>query len=211
MINTEVFKDISYGMYVVGTVDDNREVGCIANTVMQVTSKNPTIAVSINHDNYTNECIRKQGVFSISILPENTDRNIISVFGFSSSRENNKWKDVECFKVDNMPVLSNCCGYIVCKVIDTLETQTHTVFLGEVISTDKVSNDIPMTYSYYHDVIKGKSPKAAPSYVEEKQDEEKYVCDVCGYVYDGEIPFEELPDDYKCPVCGVGKEHFNKK
>ena len=40
---------------------------------------------------------------------------------------------------------------------------------------------------------------------------EKFVCTVCGYVYDGEIPFEELPDSYICPVCGAGKEFFEKQ
>lgn len=50
----------------------------------------------------------------------------------------------------------------------------------------------------------------------------KYVCSVCGWVYDEEkglanngeqekIPFEELPDDFVCPVCGVGKENFEKE
>lgn len=48
---------------------------------------------------------------------------------------------------------------------------------------------------------------------------EKYVCMVCGWVYDPAIgdpehgikagtPFEELPDDWTCPECGVGKEDF---
>ncbi|MCD6512094.1 MAG: rubredoxin [Thermoplasmata archaeon] len=47
----------------------------------------------------------------------------------------------------------------------------------------------------------------------------KYVCKICGYVYDPEqgddeagippgTPFEELPDDWTCPVCGAGKEDF---
>ena len=39
-------------------------------------------------------------------------------------------------------------------------------------------------------------------------DNKKWVCTVCGYVYDGEIPFEELPEDYLCPLCGVGKEFY---
>ena len=38
--------------------------------------------------------------------------------------------------------------------------------------------------------------------------EKKYVCKICGYVYDGEMPFEQLPDDWTCPLCGVGKDHF---
>ena len=42
----------------------------------------------------------------------------------------------------------------------------------------------------------------------------KYVCSICGYVYDPAehdgVPFEELPDDWKCPRCKQGKEKFNK-
>ncbi|MBP3331818.1 MAG: rubredoxin [Tidjanibacter sp.] len=48
----------------------------------------------------------------------------------------------------------------------------------------------------------------------------KYVCDVCGWVYDPETgdpdngiaagtSFEELPDDFTCPLCGVGKSEFS--
>lgn len=211
MINAEVFKDMSYGMYIVGSIDGEKSVGCIANSVMQITSQNPTVAISINHENYTNECIKKQGVFSISILPESVNGNVISIFGFSSGRQKNKWQSISHTKVENMPVMNEACGYMICKLIDTLETQTHTVFLGEVIVADKMSDVKAMTYDYYHNVIKGKSPKNAPTYIEEIQNENKYVCDICGYVYDGEIPFEDLPDDYKCPVCGVGKEHFKNK
>lgn len=40
---------------------------------------------------------------------------------------------------------------------------------------------------------------------------EKHICSVCGYVYDGELPFEKLEDDYVCPVCGVGKDMFVKE
>lgn len=51
---------------------------------------------------------------------------------------------------------------------------------------------------------------------------EKYVCLLCGYVYDPQTgdedngiapgtPFEDLPDDWKCPVCRVGKDQFVKK
>ncbi len=48
----------------------------------------------------------------------------------------------------------------------------------------------------------------------------KFVCNVCGYVYDEETgdpdngiapgtPWEEVPDDFTCPLCGVGKEDFS--
>jgi len=49
----------------------------------------------------------------------------------------------------------------------------------------------------------------------------KYECIVCGYIYDPELgdpdggvapgtPFEEIPDDWVCPICGVGKSEFRK-
>ncbi len=39
----------------------------------------------------------------------------------------------------------------------------------------------------------------------------KYICTVCGYVYDEETPFEELPDDYVCPLCGVPTSQFEEE
>lgn len=51
---------------------------------------------------------------------------------------------------------------------------------------------------------------------------QKYVCSVCGYIYDPEVgdpdngipvgtPFESLPDDWACPLCSVGKDMFNEQ
>ncbi|MBO4446938.1 MAG: rubredoxin [Bacteroidales bacterium] len=40
----------------------------------------------------------------------------------------------------------------------------------------------------------------------------KYTCNICGYVYDEAVegvPFAELPEDWVCPLCGVGKEDFS--
>ena len=50
---------------------------------------------------------------------------------------------------------------------------------------------------------------------------DKYVCDVCGYIYDPAVgdpddgiepgtAFEDLPEDWLCPLCGVGKDEFSK-
>ena len=44
-----------------------------------------------------------------------------------------------------------------------------------------------------------------------KMEKTKHVCTICGYVYDDEvekIKFADLPDDWVCPDCGVGKEMF---
>lgn len=50
---------------------------------------------------------------------------------------------------------------------------------------------------------------------------DKYVCDVCGYIYDPAVgdpdngiepgtAFEDLPEDWLCPLCDVGKDEFSK-
>lgn len=224
-MNTNVFRNISYGVYVISTLDQNRPTGCIANSIMQITSSPATIALSMNHDNYTNKCMSESGMFTISILSEQSDPSLIGRFGFQSGKDTDKFDGISYDTKEGLPIITDSCGYIVCKIIDKLETSTHTVFLGEVIDGDIISSDPAMTYSYYHKVVKGKSPKNAPTYLPETDADDSntifedkksantdvWVCSVCGYVYDGDIPFEELPDDYKCPICKVSKDKFVKR
>ncbi len=69
-----------------------------------------------------------------------------------------------------------------------MEAATHTVFLGEVIDGDVFTNTgQPMTYAYYHQVIKGKSPKNAPTYLPaEEKKQARFECQICGHIYEGE-------------------------
>ena len=205
--------DLSYGVYVVSTKDGTRSTGCIANSAMQVTSEPATVAVSVNHLNYTNECIKKSGIFALSILPESADPAIIGELGFKSGRDGDKFSHVQSKGYGDILIPSAAKSVILCRVIDTLETATHTVFLGEVTDAEVIGEGRPMTYSYYHNVIKGKSPKNAPTYVKEEPEEDKTVwqCSICGYVYNGDTPFEALPEDYACPICGVPKSMFKQK
>ena len=216
-MDTKVFRDISYGMYVVTTKSDI-PVGCFINTLIQITSENPTIAISINKENYTNKILKEQKKFAVSILKENATDKIISTFGYFSSIEKNKFENVEHQEIDNIPVVvEDMCSYLICEVINIVETSTHDIFIGKVLDTKKLSDETPMTYKYYHEVLKGKSPKNAPTYNEEKEEpvgeSSKYQCTICGYIYDDakeKIKFDDLPADWKCPRCGVGKELFKK-
>lgn len=218
-MNKNVFRNLSYGVYVVSTLDNSRNTGCIANSIMQITSSPATIAVSMNHDNFTNSCIEKSGLFAVSILSETSDASLIGRFGFQSGKDVNKFDGIDFDVKSGLPIITDSCGYIVCKVIDKMETSTHTVFLGEVIDGDVIGNSPAMTYAYYHKVVKGKSPKNAPTYIPEEDapvkaaetSSEKWVCGICGYVYDGETPFAELPESYVCPICKQGKDKFVKQ
>ena len=210
-MDKKVLRNLSYGVYVVTSRDKDKNVGCIANSIMQVTSNPSVIAVSINHDNYTNKVIKENNKFGVSILKETTDAKIIGTFGYKSSKDNDKFDGINFKEISEIPVLENTCGYMVCKVIDTMETSTHTIFLGEVIEADDYSTENAMTYKYYHENLKGSSPKNAPTYeetsisqVDKDSKKRKWKCSICGYIHEA----DELPDDFKCPLCGVGKEYF---
>ena len=210
-MDKKVLRNLSYGVYAVTSRDKDKNVGCIANSIMQVTSNPSVIAVSINHDNYTNKVIKENNKFGVSILKETTDAKIIGTFGYKSSKDNDKFDGINFKEISEIPVLENTCGYMVCKVIDTMETSTHTIFLGEVINADDYSEENAMTYKYYHENLKGSSPKNAPTYeetsisqVDKDSKKRKWKCSICGYIHEA----DELPDDFKCPICGVGKEYF---
>lgn len=209
-MDVNVLKNLSYGVYVVSTPNEkDRSTGCIANSLMQITYD--TIAVSINHNNYTNSCIEKYKKFAVSILGVDSDENIIPIFGFQTGKGINKFEGVKTIKVDGIDIIENSVGYIVCELVNKMETETHTVFLGKIIDGEMLHNQIPMTYAYYHAVRKGKSPKNAPTYIEEKQNPTSkvaYKCRVCGYIYEGDLTKE--PDTFVCPVCKKGKEFFDK-
>lgn len=162
-----VFTKLSYGVYAVTVWDNGRPTGCIANSVMQITSSPATVAVSMNHDNYTNNCIRQSGKFAVSVLAEDTDPSVIGALGFFSGKDTDKFEKAGYELKNYMPVVSGACGYLVCNVIQKMETDTHTVFLGEVTSGGVLTQGKPMTYAYYHNEIKGKSPKNAPTYLAE--------------------------------------------
>lgn len=211
-MNPNAFHAMSYGVYIVSTWDNGRPTGCTANCAAQITANPATVMVSINKDNYTNRCIADCGHFAISILAENSDPSIIGTFGFRSGKDFNKFDNVDYQVRDTLPVVSDSCAYIACRVINTMDTPTHTIFLGEVIGAEVTSGNTPMTYSYYHKVIKGKTAKNAPTYIPtQDQEDGKWVCSVCGYEYSGNIPFEDLPDSWTCPVCGQPKSVFRKK
>ena len=140
-MDKNAFRQLSYGVYVISTWDNGRPTGCTANSAMQITSEPVTIAISINHSNYTNQCIKENGHFAISILGENSDPGIIGTFGFRSGRDCNKFDDVKMAVKGFMPVVADACACICCEVIDTMETSTHTVFLGKVTDADVLKKE----------------------------------------------------------------------
>ena len=155
----------------------------------------------------------------------------IGLFGFKSGRDVDKLKDVKTKTgVTGVPiVLDYSIGFIEAEVQGELDCGTHTIFVGKVVEADLTGEGQPMTYDYYHNVKGGKSPKSAPTFDQEAaaakpkvKSAARYVCSVCGYVYDPEkgdpdngvapgTGFEDIPDSWTCPICGAEKSQFEKE
>lgn len=231
-MDNKVFYKLSYGLYVVGSVQEGKFNGQIANTVFQISSNPQTVAISINKNNLTNEFIKASKVFSVSILPKTVPLDFIGRFGFKSGRNNAKYETVS-FKPGETgaPVLlENSVAYLEAEVVDILEVETHTLFIGKVKNAELVSNEEPMTYAYYHQVKNGTAPSVSATTKKEENTAggttvddklKKYECSICGYVYDpakgdpdsGIAPgtaFADIPEDWVCPICGVAKSQFTE-
>jgi len=226
-MNPKALHKLSYGIYVIGARKGDKLNGQIANTVFQITSEPPTIAVSINKNNLTHEFIKESKVFTASVLCQDTPLSFIGHFGFKSGRDMDKLEGIN-YKIGATQapvVIDHAVAYLEAKVIKEVDVGTHTIFIGEVIDADVITEEVCMTYDYYHQVKRGTTPKTAPVYVEEEKvvapKMAKYECTVCGYVYDPELgdpdggikpgtPFEELSDDWECPICGASKSQFER-
>lgn len=227
-----VLQKISYGMYIIGAQKKEAINAQTANTVMQISSDPLSVAVAINKDNLTHEYIKEGQRFSISVLEQETPLSLIGTFGFRSGRDINKFENINyALTEQGLPyVTDHALAYLEAEVIGEMDASTHTVFLGRVTGAKVLKEGDPLTYAYYHRVKRGTTPPSASTYVPEEKAQEsssgsetdKYVCRVCGYVYDPEagdpennIPpgtaFRQLPEDWVCPICEAGKDAFEKE
>lgn len=198
-MNKEGLKKLSYGIYIINT----KNSGCVVNTLTQVT--NDKVIVAINKENYTNKMLKENKIFNATVLTTNTNMEIIQTFGFTSSKENDKYKNFQIEKDTNniSYIKENMAALIECEVINEIDLDTHTIFIAKILNTKNLSNEEVMTYDYYHKIKNGITPPKAPTYERPKKG---YKCKICGFVYEG----ESLPEDFVCPICGAPASAFEK-
>jgi flavin reductase (DIM6/NTAB) family NADH-FMN oxidoreductase RutF/rubredoxin len=235
-VDLSAFFKITYGLYVVSSRDGENLNGHISNTVFQVTADPPKFVVATHKDNLTTRYIEKSGVFSVSVLQQDVDLEFLGPWGFNSGTGVNKFKETN-YKtgISGAPILlEKSIAYIDCKVVDKMDTGTHILYVGQVLDATILDHHKkPLTYDFYREVIKGISPEHSPTYMGDKMEKKhaeedrttqekpkRYQCKVCGYIYDpaeGDLhsgiepgtAFEDIPDDWQCPICGVTKKDFS--
>jgi flavin reductase (DIM6/NTAB) family NADH-FMN oxidoreductase RutF/rubredoxin len=247
----KAFHKLSYGLYIIATETDGEKYGYIGNTAFQVTSSPPKLAISSNKKNKTTDKILESKKFSLSVLKEESDTSLIGEFGFMTGDEVDKFRNVDTKTAETGApvVLNSSVAWFDCKVVDSLDVGSHILIIGEVMDSDIISGDDPLTYAYYREKYKMLAPKNAPTYIEKEKleneedaedketkpetrskeetsqdaesDSSSYTCSICGFQYNPEegdptagippgTPFEDLPEDYKCPICNAGKDYFRK-
>lgn len=243
------FHTLSYGLYIVTTESEGKKYGYIGNTVFQVTSEPPQLVISSHKNNFTTQKILDSGKFAVSVLHNEVNTSLIGIFGFTSGAEMDKFENINTISaVTGAPiVVVSSVAWFDCKVVNTFDVGTHILIMGEVVDSDIISGEEPLTYDYYREKYRMLSPQNAPTFVaREKLEQEKepekiakpavqvedeheiirdengvYICLICGFRYDPEMgdptvgippgtPFEDLPEDYKCPICNAGKDYFRK-
>ncbi len=230
-MNIEAYFKITYGLYVVSSRNGKKLNGFISNTVFQVTSEPAQIAIVCSKDNYTSTVIQASNVFAISALRKETRADIIGTFGYRSGKDFDKFGSYsyKLGKTGTPILLDDVIAWFECEVVQTVDMGTHLLFIGKLIDSDLIDATAdPLTYAWYRDVKKGKAPKNAPTYIDpEKLNQQaasvsdKYYCTACGHIYDPAIgdpdsgiaagtKFEDIPDNWVCPVCGAQKSDFEK-
>ncbi len=198
-MNNAVLFNLTYGLYLCTTKEGDKENGCIINTAVQVANDPVRIIVSINKNNLTCEMISRTGLFNISAISTSASFDLFQKFGMTSGYNTNKFADASNMKRGDNGVYylaKNSNMYLSAAVISERDLGSHMLFVAEVLDGEILSDEEPCTYTYYQKNIKPQRKKA-----EKKQ----WVCDVCGYVYEG----DELPQDFICPLCKHPKEDFS--
>jgi len=242
----KAFHKLSYGLYIIASEFEGKKAGYIGNTAFQVTSSPAQVAISCHKNNATVDFILSSNIFSLSVLKKDSDTSVIGEFGFMSSTDIDKFRNVEIITAaTGAPiVISSSVAWFDCKVVNSIDLGSHVLIIGEVMENGVISNEEPLTYDYYREKYKMLAPKNAPTYVEkDKLDKENipvsdlksdsnskveskkelssHTCSICGFQYNQEegdpsmgiapgTVFEDLPEDYKCPICNAGKDYFNE-
>ena len=192
--------NIGYGLYLL-TSKDEKDNGCIINTVNQITDNPKLIAIAVNKLNYTCQMIEKTKEFNLSVLTEETPFSVFKQFGFTSGKNTDKFADCDFSNrcENGILALNKYTNTVIsAKVVEIKDFDTHKLFIAEV-TDDKIISNVPsVTYKYYFENIK---PAVKPV-----QKKVGWVCKICGYVYEG----KDIPSDFVCPICKHGVEDFEE-
>ncbi len=171
MIDTRALADMTYGLFIVGATKDGKINAMIANSVFQVTAEPPKIAIALNKNSLTHDYIKETGLFCIQPIAQGADMLFIGNFGFRTGKNYDKFAKVSYkLSAQGLPiVLDNTLSWLSVKVNQTIDLGTHTMFIGLAEESRIIKEGRPLTYDYYQMVLRGKTPRGATTFKENKE------------------------------------------
>ena len=220
----EALYTFTNGLYVIGACHHPYFAGALVDALTQISANPPMVMLSMMNHSHTKSCIDKTNEFSISVLPEDISPFVVANFGFQSGANIKKWEQIDYVIHKSLPYIPNALAQIRARVVDVIIYPHNTLYIAEVIETYDKKEGQPLTYKYYREHLKpicqtsfnNKSSCKLENAPQEKgikplNIHKTWTCTLCRYEYEGEQPFEDLPPDWRCPLCGVGKEMFELK
>ena len=210
MIDKAALFTIGYGLYVLVARQGDKDNACIINVAQQVSSDPLQLMICVNKTNLTHDMVLRTLKFNLCPLSEEATMKPFQHFGFQSGREVDKFAGCEQeLRTENgllyLPRFIN--AVISCVVTKSIDLGSHTMFIAMPLEARILSDSPSITYAYYQQHIKqvgggrlmvdSNSGQALPTTHSTLPTQKKWVCDVCGYVYEG----DELPADFVCPWC----------
>lgn len=214
-MDTRALFTLQCGLFVAAVGLGDKLNGCVTNTLLQQSHAPVKLSLTVDKTHLTHDMIMEKKTVAVSVLSTGVTEATIRRFGYSSGRDTEKFAGISYTLDENEnPLLEGAevAARFSLQVYDGVDMGTHTMFL--CIPTSMEDTGIKsVTYMNYQETIKNK--------ISEKRSDvmKKYVCTICGYIYNPEkgdpdhgiapgTKFEDIPDDFVCPVCGVGKDMF---
>lgn len=218
-MDSKAMYKLSYGLFVVTVQHDGKLNGCITNTAIQVANSPDRVGLAINKANLTHDLVQASGVFNISIISTDAKFDLFKHFGMQSGRDVDKFADFTdiATAANGLPyVTKGTNAYMSCKVCESFDLGSHTFFVATIEDMEVLADTASCTYADYQSDIKPKR-SAAPA----ADEGAVYRCTICGYEYkekDGDpangiapgTKWEDLPEDWVCPLCKHPKSDFEK-
>jgi flavin reductase (DIM6/NTAB) family NADH-FMN oxidoreductase RutF len=149
----KILDRFSYGIYIVSIMDGHSHNAMIASWVTQCSHEPPLIAVAIRHNRLSHNQILNTGAFSIGLLPQD-ETTLVKRFKIPDWE--NKFEGLETRRtIIGNQVPESIIGYLDLKLVNTIETGDHTLFIGEAVSGEFLHNIDPMTTKDYGGCYRG--------------------------------------------------------
>ena len=206
-MNKKAYEKLDYTLGLIAAEADGKRHGCIVNSFHQVTSSiRAKFTVTLNKENETTKAILAAGSFAITLLSAEADSEIINTFGYKSGRLMDKFEGREVFtdKAGNPYLKEGMVSRISCKVVDRLDIGGYILLVGETTEAEVLDSGSVLTLKAFGE--RGRIAPANATVIREMESN-SYRCVICGYVYEG----ENLPEDYKCPICRAPASKFVKQ